>query len=72
MRFDASKPRLECALRTKHGSVETHLYIKGELGMNSVQYSVEVLYILTHARFVWIKVHRCNNDGKFIINKQTN
>lgn len=25
MRFDASKRRLQCALRTKHGSAETHL-----------------------------------------------
>lgn len=55
MRFDASKLLLQCASRTKHDSVETHLYIKGKLVLNSVQQSVELLYILTHARFVWIK-----------------
>ena len=52
MRFDASKRHLQCTLRTKHGSVETHLCVKGKVVLNSIQQSVEVLYILTYARRV--------------------
>jgi hypothetical protein len=37
MRFDASKRHLQCALRTKHGSVETHLCVKGKVVLNSIQ-----------------------------------
>jgi len=37
MRFDASKRHLQCALRTKHGSVETRLQIKGKVVSNSIQ-----------------------------------